>query len=285
MFEFMRNHSDEFPIIKMAKVLKVSRAGYYQYIDKSESEREKRNKELTIKIKTIFENSRQNYGSPRVCAALRNQGESCSRKRVAKIMRQNRIQAKIRRKWKASSMTTRDLSIMAPNLLKQNFIVSKANAAWVHDITYIKTNEGWLYVSAVLDLYSRKIVGLSMGSCIDTRLVIRSLEQAICHRSPLAGLILHSDRGTQYTSHEYKIFTQKAGIILSMSAQGNCYDNAVIESFFHTLKTEHVFFYAFRTRQEAIRSIFEYIEVYYNRQRAHSTLNYLSPQEFEWRVG
>lgn len=277
----MRRYSTEFPIVKMAKVFNVSRAGYYQYVNKKPSKRSKKNEALTYEIKSIFECNRRIYGSPRIHAALKNQGESCSRKRVAKIMRQNNIQAKIRKKWKPTSTTTRDASKVAPNLLAQNFTATKANVVWVLDITYIRTDDGWLYVSMVLDLYSRKVVGLSMGSCMDTALVLRSLEQAVCHRAPAVGLILHSDRGTQYTSYEYKMFAQKNGFVISMSAKGNCYDNAVAESFFHTLKTEHVFFCKFATRKEAIRSIFEYVEVFYNRQRIHSTLRFMAPQEFE----
>lgn len=265
----------------MAMVFKVSRAGYYRYIGKKPSARDKTNEELTRSVKIIFENSRQTYGSPRIHAALQKIGNVCSRKRVAKIMQQNKIKAKNKRRWKAVNTSNINSSNVAPNALKQNFFVSKPNLVWVTDITYVRTNEGWLYVSAVLDLYSRKIVGLSMGSYVNTNLVIRSLEQAICHRRRPKGIILHSDRGTQYTSDEYKQFTQKHGFIISMSAQGNCYDNAVIESFFHTLKTELIFSYTFLSRQTAMESIFEYVEVFYNRQRIHSTLNFLSPYEFE----
>lgn len=277
----MKRYSAEFSIIKMAKVFNVSRAGYYRYISEKVSQRYTENKELAMKIKLIFENSRRNYGSPRIHAVLKNNGESCSRKRVAKIMKQNKLQAKTLKRWKPSSKTTTDISKVSPNLLNQNFTTNKSNVAWVLDITYVKTAEGWLYVSTVLDLYSRKIVGICMDCHANADLILRSLRQAICHRSPSSGLILHSDRGTQYTSNKYKTFAQQNGFITSMSAKGNCYDNAVIESFFHTLKTEHVFFYKFKTRKEAVRSIFEYVEVFYNRQRIHSTLNFLSPQEFE----
>jgi transposase InsO family protein len=152
---------------------------------------------------------------------------------------------------------------------------------WVSDITYIWTREGWLYVATIMDLFSRKIIGLAMGDQIDTNLIKRALAQAICHRRPLPGLVLHSDRGSQYTSHEYKQITGVRGIQLSMSAKGYCYDNAAMESFYHTLKTEHTYFHTYQTRQEAAQSIFEYIEVFYNRQRIHSTLGYLSPDAFE----
>lgn len=196
-------------------------------------------------------------------------------------MKLNHIQSKIRKKWKATTRASRNISKIAPNLLNQDFSTTAENTVWALDITYVATNEGWLYVSTVLDLYSRKIVGLSMDKTMDTNLVIKSLNQAIFNRRPKVGLILHSDRGTQYTSFQYKDFTSKYGFVLSMSAKGNCYDNAAIESFFHTLKTEHVFFCEFATREEAKQSIFEYIEVFYNRQRIHSTINFMSPTEFE----
>lgn len=265
----------------MAEVFKVSRAGYYQYLNNEESQYIKRTKELAIKIRSIYKKSRCTYGSPRIHAVLKKQGEKCSRKRVAKIMKQNHIQSKIRKKWKATAQVSKDISKIAPNLLNQDFSASSENKVWALDITYVATKEGWLYVSTVLDLYSRKIVGLSMDKTMDTHLVIRSLNQAVYSRCPKAGLVLHSDRGSQYTSFQYKDFTSKYGFVLSMSAKGNCYDNAAMESFFHTLKTEHVFFYEFVTREEAKQSIFEYIEVFYNRQRIHSAIDFLSPAEFE----
>jgi transposase InsO family protein len=277
----MQKYASNFRIEMMAKVLQVSRAGYYKYLDKEISATKQYSDILTIKIKSIHKQSKEVYGSPRIHAELKKQGEKCSRKRVCKIMNRHNIQAKTRKKWKPMGETTRDLSKVAPNILNQNFTTCTENTVWVTDITYIRTTEGWLYLSAVLDLYSRKIVGLSMGRHIDTDLVLRSLTQALCHRMPKPGLILHSDRGTQYTSTSYKNFTMKAGMVLSMSAQGHCYDNAAMESFFHTLKTEHVYFCQFKSRQEAISSIFEYVEVFYNRQRIHSTLGYLSPLEFE----
>lgn len=280
----MKEHDSEFTIEMMAKVLLVSRAGYYKYLDKETSVTKQYDDVLAEKMKLIHRKSRATYGSPRLHKALKIQGERCSRKRVRKIMKQHGIQAKMqKKKWRPMGKTTKDISKIAPNLLKQNFTAAAENEVWVTDITYIWTSEGWLYLSGILDIYSRKIVGLSMGSHIDTDLVLRSLQQALCHRMPKPGLILHSDRGVQYTSNSYKTFTSKAAIKISMSAKGYCYDNAAMESFFHTLKTEHVYFYQFKTRQEAISSIFEYIEVFYNRQRIHSTLGYLSPLEFEQR--
>jgi transposase InsO family protein len=281
IFEFMKANSAEFEIEKMAKIFKVSRAGYYRHINKKQSIRAQETKALTEKIKLIHKRHREVYGSPRICAVLNKMGDKCSRKRVAKIMHQNNIQAKMRKVWKFTTKSFQRPSHLAPNLIKQNFSASAKNKTWVSDITYVRTREGWLYVSAILDLYSRTIVGLSMGDSIDSSLVIGSLKQAICHRKPKAGLIVHTDRGCQYTSSEYQQFLSVHGIIPSMSAAGYCYDNAAMESFFHTLKTELVYRCNFDTRKNAVSSIFEYVEVFYNRNRIHSTLNYLSPLEFE----
>ncbi len=276
----MKKNSTLYSAVKMAEALEASRAGYHRFAKRTESKTKAKNRELLEKIRLIHTGHKKTYGSPRVYAELKRQGELCSRKRVAKIMRYNGIQAKSKRKWKATSYS-KDLANVTPNLLNQNFKVGKANQVWVLDITYVATAEGWLYVSTVLDLFSRKIVGLSMGKNIDTALIIRSLNQAVIHRSPRSGLILHSDRGVQYRSNQFKDLARKLGLIQSMSAKGNCYDNAVMESFFHTLKTEHIFFNKYQTRKEAIESIFEYVEVFYNRQRIHSTLDYMSPVEFE----
>lgn len=277
----MKNHARMYSVEKMAKVLGVSRAGYYKYINCKKSLTFCKNEDLLIKIKEISKRSRYTYGSPRIYAALQQQGELCSKKRIAKIMKKHGVQAKTKKKWKAASKGNRDLSCIAPNLLQQNFKVGAANLVWVMDITYVSTKEGWLYVSTVLDLYSRKIVGLGMSSRADTALVLKSLNQAITHRQPSKDLIIHSDRGCQYTSSAYIDYAKTCGFTLSMSSKGNCYDNAAMETFFHTLKTEHVFFCNYLTRQEAIDSIFEYIEVFYNRQRLHSSLNYMSPVNFE----
>lgn len=281
IFEFMRNNSTNLEIEMMAKIFKVSRSGYYKYLNKKETPRLRQTIELTDQIRLIHKQNRQVYGSPRICAVLNKLGHKCSRKRVAKIMQQNNIQAKTRKTWKYSTKDSSKLSTLTPNLINKKFSAIAENMVWVSDITYVRTREGWLYVSVVLDLYSRKIVGLSMDKYADSNLVIKSLSQAIYHRNPNSRLIVHSDRGCQYTSYEYQNFISKHDIAPSMSAAGYCYDNAAMESFFHTLKTEHVFFCDFETRSSASTSIFEYVEVFYNRQRIHSTLNYLSPLEFE----
>lgn len=279
----MKAHRHEFPIEKMAKTLGVSRSGYYKYINRADSIRILANKALLDAIKKVYKQSRGVYGSPRIHRVLKKAGYSASRKRIARLMRENCIQSKIRKKWKPATpkTTNKENIVVAPNLLQQNFEATTENLIWVSDITYIHTNESWLYVAAILDLYSRKIVGLAMSNKSDTELTLQALKQAICHRQPKPGLIVHSDRGCQYTSSQYREFVKKCSIVQSMSAKGNCYDNAPMESFFHTLKTEHVFFCNYLTREQAKRSIFEYIEIFYNRQRLHSALDYLSPVEFE----
>lgn len=281
-FLFMKAHAHEFSIERMSKVFKVSRNGYYKFLLSKPSKRSKENEELLEKIKEIHKDSRQTYGSPRVHADLIEQGERCSRKRIAKIMRNGGIQAKMKKRFKITTKAN-PRAKAAPNLLQQDFNALAINQRWVADMTYIPTAEGWLYLAAVLDLYSRRIVGLAMSERMTTDLVASALEQALLRRKPDAGLIHHSDRGCQYTSQLFQGILKKHGILVSMSGTGNCYDNAAMESFFHTLKTEHVHFEHFKTRQQAQASIFDYIEVFYNRKRRHSTLGYLSPLAFESR--
>lgn len=281
IYQFMHRNSARFEIGRMAKLFKVSRAGYYKHLKQTETKQQRRQAVLLAQIKRIYHESRDVYGSPRIHRALKQLGEHCSRRLIAKLMRINQIQAKSRRKWRPASKTCRDMSLIAPNLVAQNFTVALPNQVWAADITYVRTREGWLYVAMMMDLFSRKIVGLSMGDRMDTSLIKSVLKQAICHRQPPAGLVLHSDRGSQYASREYRFIAESFGFRMSMSAKGHCYDNAVAESFFKTLKTEHVYFQKYETRQAAALSIFEYVEVFYNRRRSHSTLNYLSPEEFE----
>lgn len=278
---FIRDHCREFPVEKMAQLLEVSRSGYYKYLDQKDSKRAQEDAILLTEIKATYKQNRHVYGSPRIHKALKQRGYAVSRKRIARLMRKNSIQSKIRKKWKPVTQTNSEQPFIAPNLLKQNFTTYAQNVVWVSDITYVHTNEGWLYVAAILDLYSRKIVGLSMSGRPDTEMVLQALQQAVCHRQPKPGLVLHSDRGCQYTSSAYRDFLKKCGFAQSMSAKGNCYDNAAMESFFHTLKAEHIFFCNYATRAQAKQSVFEYIEVFYNRQRLHSTIGYCSPVEFE----
>ena len=280
----MNNHRDIFSIEKMSDIFNISRSAYYQFIQAVSSKRSLENKRLIEKIKLIHTESRKTYGSPRIHAELRSQGETCSRKRVARLMKKAGIEAKMKKRFKVTTKANPKAKV-APNLLNQNFTADAPNQRWVADFTYVSTQEGWLYVATVLDLFSRRIVGLAMSERMTTSLVSGALQQALLHRKPPVNLIHHSDRGSQYTSHDFQKLLKKHGIIASMSGAGNCYDNATQESFYHTLKTEHIFFEWYETRQQAKESIFEYVEVFYNRKRSHSTLGYLSPDMFEkqWR--
>lgn len=276
----MKGQRHKFEIKKMAKFLGISRSNFYHGLHRKRSKGARENAEYLKKITEIHKRSRYIYGSPRIHAELQKEGSNCSRKRIAKIMKKYGIQARTYKVWKKTAIDKMHQEV-APNYVNQKFIVDAANQTWVSDITYIATGEGWLYVAVVLDLFSRKIVGFSMSNRMQTDLVKRALQQAVMNRNPGSGLIHHSDRGSQYTSEDFKKTAQQYGIILSMSGKGNCYDNAVIESFFHSLKTEHANFCTFKTKEEAMDSLFEYIEVFYNKKRSHSTLGYMSPQEFE----
>lgn len=242
--------------------------------------REKEDERLLSKIKVIHAEKRQRYGSPRIHAELKSQGECCGRKRIARLMHKNGIQAKHKRKFKATTDSQHKLSV-APNLLEQNFTVSEPNRIWTADITYCWTLEGWIYLAVVLDIYSRKIVGWALSERITRDLVIKAFLMAYWSRKPGRGLIHHSDKGVQYASHDFQKLLSDFGILQSMSGKGNCFDNAITETFFHTLKTELMFDRIFKTREEAKSAIFEYIEIFYNRERRHSSLGYCSPVDFE----
>lgn len=264
----------------MARVLAVSRSGYYRFCRNQPSKRRQENEALEEVIKEIFLQSRQTYGSPRIHAELKIQGFHCSRPRTARLMKRAGIVAKMSRLFKTTTRVDARQAA-APNLLQQDFTATAPNEKWVADISYIRTLEGWLYIAVVLDLYSRKVVGLSLGDSLQTRLVVRALEQALQRRRPKTPLQHHSDRGCQYTSVAFQTLLAEKGIMCSMSGKGHCFDNAVAESFFHTLKTECAYVERYENREHAKRSIFEYVEVYYNNQRRHSTLGYVSPAEYE----
>ena len=273
-----------FALEKMCRVLEVSRSGYYAFKKRPKSLRRLENEKLLIEIRRVFVENQSNYGSPRIWNQLNNvERVRCSENRVAKVMRIDRIVAIQKRKFCVTTNSKHDYSVW-PNVLERNFVVEKPNAVWVSDITYIWTLEGWLYLAAVLDLFSRGIVGLAMDKTIADTLTTQAMNQAILRRSPAKGLICHSDRGSQYASHNFKAILSQNKFVGSMSRKGDCWDNAVAESFFHTLKVELVHRNRFRTRDEAKRKIFEYVEMYYNRRRAHSTLGYLSPFEYERRA-
>lgn len=268
-----------FPICALCRVLTVSRSAYYAWRKRPASSQRQRRAELAAEIREIHRMSRENYGSPRVHRELKARGKPCSKNTVAKIMRAEGIQAKTKKRFKATTDSKHDRPV-AENVLDRQFQQSEANQAWAADITYVPTREGWLYLAAALDLHTRKIVGWSMGRRMTSDLVVDALQMAIDRELPEQGLIAHSDRGSQYASAAYQHLLQENQITCSMSRKGNCWDNAPMESFFATLKKELVHHEDYLTRADARSSLFEYIEVFYNRQRRHSALGYLTPEQF-----
>jgi putative transposase len=267
----------------MCRVLEVSKAGYYAWRDRTPSRRAKVDADLLVKIQAAHRASRGCYGSPRIHAELVSSGTGCGRKRVARIMRKNGIVGKKRRQFRVSTTDSSHSDPIAPNIVARSFSPAQnaPDRAWVGDITYIPTFEGWLYLAVVIDLHTRKVVGWAMDQTLDAKIVIDALRMAIAHRRPMPGAIFHSDRGSQYACRDFRTLLAKNHLTPSMSRKGDCWDNAVAESFFATLKLELVDGARFRTRAIARSSIFEYIEVWYNRQRRHSTLGNVSPAVFE----
>jgi putative transposase len=276
-YQFIEMHRSTFRVKKMCRIFTISRSGYYGWKKQTISTRKKENEKLIDHITTVYRINRQTYGSPRITKELNAQGISCGKNRIARLMSVNGIQAKTKRRYKVTTHSHHRRPTV-PNLLK-GCSIDTPNTAWVSDITYIRTYEGWLYLAAILDVFSRSVVGWSMGERLTDDLVIRAFTSAVGRRKPGASLIFHSDRGSQYASHLFRNHLAHYGISQSMSAPGNCYDNAMAESFFATLKTELGHSYA--SRSIARQSIFEYIEVFYNRIRRHSALNYVSPLEYE----
>ena len=264
----------------MCEVLQVARSGYYAWLRRTPSKRSLQSKQLVKQIEEIHKRSRQTYGSPRVHDEPQDQGVVCSENRVAKLMRQHGIAAEKKRKFIRTTDSNHPLPI-APNRLNQCFEADRPDAIWTSDITYVWTQQGWLYLAVVLDLFSRRIVGWSMAPTLERSLVIDALQMALTTRNPNEGLIHHSDRGTQYASYDYQKMLQQKGIVGSMSRRGNCYDNAPTESWFATLKRELVYRTNYTTHAQARQDIFQYIEVWYNRRRKHSTIGYKSPVAYE----
>jgi len=279
-YRFIDRYRFEFRVEKMCLVLGVARSAYYAWRHRAKSVRQKANERIVEKILQIHKMSRETYGSPRITAEIKTQGFQCSENRIARLMRVNAIMAKTKRRFKATTYSRHGLPV-ADNLLRKGVSYHRPNAVWVSDITYIPTSEGWLYLSAILDLFSRKVVGWAMSERISQDLVINALKKAVWKHSPGTGLVFHSDQGVQYASHACSDLLKRYGFLQSMSRRGNCYDNAFMESFFHTLKTEEVYFSKYRTRSDARQNIFSYIEGFYNRIRRHSALGYRSPLEFE----
>ena len=279
-YTFIRANEGVFQVQRMCRVLAVGRSGYYAWRRRKPSSRAQANQVLLALIATEHQASRTTYGSPRIQAALRRKGLRYGRHRIARLMRAHQMVARHKRKWHPITTQRAPGVLPAPNVLAQDFSASAPNEKWVSDFTYIETEQGWLYLAVVLDLYSRRVIGWSMHETMDTELVKAALHMALQDRQPAAGVLHHSDQGSQYTSDAYCAMLNAALAQLSMSRVGNCYDNAVIESFFATLKTECVTD-PFPTRALARTTIFEYVEVWYYRQRLHSSLGYRSPVEFE----
>ncbi len=281
-YAFIRDHRKEFRVSKMCEVLEVARSGFYTWLRTPESERSRANRALLREMRIAFDRSRQTYGSPRLTVELNESGVSCSENRVARLMRLSGIRAVGKRKYRVTTNSKHNHPV-AENLLNRNFSADYANEVWLSDITYVWTSEGWLYLAGVIDLHSRMLIGWSMGPRVTAELTLEALRQAISRREVKPELMHHSDRGGQYAATEYQKLLTKTEMICSMSRKGDCWDNAPMESFFATLKTELVYREQFKTRQEAKAKIFEYIEVFYNRQRRHSSLGMKSPVDFERR--
>lgn len=280
-YAFIHAHRSAYGVEKMCRLLDVSRSGYYAWIDRPESRRSVENRELLSVIKQVHQDSREIYGSPKITEVLSDYGLRASRPRVARLMAQNGIRSKTKRKYRVTTHSEHDLPV-SPNLLEQDFYVSAPGLIWVSDITYIRTQAGWLYLTIILDLFHRKVVGWSMSPTMTAeQTTLAALKQAYERNRPSAGLIFHSDRGIQYACRDFRQLLARYAMIQSMSGKGNCWDNAVAESFFKTLKTELVYHERYRSRQQARSSIFEYVEVFYNRIRKHSYLGYLSPEQYE----
>ena len=279
-FRFIAEHKGRWPVRLLCQALGVSPAGYYAWRKRPAGPQQQRRDALVVAIRAIHAEAKARYGSPRIHAELAARGQACCVNTVAKLMRQNGIAAKSARRFRCTTDSNHGLPV-AGNLLGRQFNPSGANEAWVADITYVPTREGWLYLAAVEDLYSRRVVGWSMADHLGSRLAVDALALAVQRRLPGAGLLAHSDRGGQYASDHYQRLLARHGITCSMSRKADCWDNAPMESFFASLKKELVHDADFATRAQARAAIFEYIEVFYNNQRRHSSLGYVSPAEYE----
>lgn len=276
----IKKHREIFPVSRQCAVLGVSRSGYYEWLGRPESARRREERRLGERAKEIHADSRKTYGARRIQQVLIAEGETLSRARTRRLMKKQGLESMGRRKFKATTNSNHSRPV-APNLLNREFEVGRPNTVYAGDITYIPTQEGWLYLAVLIDLYSRAVVGWAMSERINAQLVTDALVMSIWRRRPGKGLLVHSDQGSQYASELYQETLNANGFICSMSRKGNCWDNAPSESFFHTLKTELVHHRRYQTRAEAKQEIFEYIEVFYNRQRLHSTIGYQTPSGYE----
>lgn len=282
IFRFIRDHAEQFSVGKMCRVLGVSRSGYYAWRQRPPSRRKQANERLLVEIKAIHaKKNHDTYGSPRVHEELSENGISCGRHRVARLMKHHGIRARQARKFRPVTTDSKHTLPVAENVLDRQFTAKRPDTVWAGDITYIRTRQGWLYLAVVLDLFSRMVVGWAASKDLSRHLPLRALHMALGRRKPPPGALFHSDRGSQYASQDYQDLLAAHGLVCSMSRKAECYDNAVVESFFHTLKVEQVHLRDYLTHREATADLFEYIEVFYNRQRRHSHLGRVSPAAFE----
>ena len=279
-FAFIHAEKASYPIAPMCRLFGVTRQGYYAYAGRPTPEQRPAEVALRTEVSRIHDESRGTYGSPRTIAALKAAGIPASKRRVERAMRDLGLKGRQRRRFRTTTKSN-PAHPVAPNLLQREFSARRPNERWVTDITYIWTDEGWCYLAAILDLFSRRVVGWALDATLNTSLPLRALAAAIQRRAPLAGLQHHSDRGCQYTSQDYRTALSELGIEVSMSRKGDCWDNAVAESFFATLKVELIYRQSWTSRAELRAAVFEYIEVFYNRQRLHSTLGYKTPHQLE----
>jgi putative transposase len=278
--QFITENRGAYSVTALCRVLRISRCGYYASLSREPSARARGNVTLLAHIRRIHATSRENYGAVKTLNALRDEGIECGLKRVARLRRLNGIEAKRRKRFRRA-YSARHSEPPAPNLLNRHFSVDKPDRIWATDITFVSTREGWLYVAVVIDLYSRRIIGWAMHERINLPLVAEALTMAIRQRHPAPGLIHHSDQGQLYLATNYRNLLKSHGMIQSMSRKGDCYDNAVVESFFSNLKNELTWHRLFQTRDQARSAIFDYIELFYNRERLHQTLDYMSPMRYE----
>ena len=284
-FAFIQTHAPIWRVRTMCRVLAVSRAGYYAWRARPLSERAATDRRLTVQLRALHREVKARYGSPRMTVELQRRGERCGENRVARLMRQAGLRAKSPRRFRVTTQS-QHRALVAPNLLSRRFTIAmqpRVDHAWAADITYIPTREGWLYLAVLLDLASRRVVGWALRTRLNQELTLSALRMALSHRRPAAGLH-HSDRGLQYACAAYQQLLQHAGLIPSMSRVGDCWDNAVVESFFGTLTKELLVDGEFPTRNAASRAIFEFIEIWYNRQRRHSSLGYCTPVQYENQI-
>jgi transposase InsO family protein len=277
----IQEHKKTYPVSQLCRFFKLSRSGFYHWKNRPESKRSKENCALGVQIVSIFEASRKTYGSRRIHRELQDQGVICGKNRIARLMQAQGLQSAHKKRFKPKTTDSNHNLPTAPNVINQNFGSSKPNEKWACDITYVPTQEGFVYTAVVIDLFSRKVIGLSIHDSMKTELCTNALTMALNLRQPPKELIHHSDRGSQYASYDYTTLVQRHSLIQSMSRTGNCYDNAMVESFFHTLKVECVYPNKYQTKQQAKEDIQNYIHNFYNNQRRHSSLDYLSPNQYE----